>query len=212
MIFTLYQYTNRLNDKRYIGVTCSPQKRFRQHAKGSSGARLFNKAVRKYGVESFNLTILALFDDVAAAAYHEQTAIKAFNTLAPEGYNLTSGAPFTIFGGPLSSTRRMAITETNRKTWADTGIRKNRIEGLRKIGATKDFREHCRKSKIGNKSKLGQKYSEITRARIAKAEKLYWTKAKETNGDSRIGKKHSPETITKMSEARKRYWAARKKE
>jgi group I intron endonuclease len=58
--------------------------------------------VAKYGIDAFDFKILALFDLVSAADYHEQAAILGFNTLAPNGYNLRAGAPYTRYGGSLS--------------------------------------------------------------------------------------------------------------
>ncbi len=109
-IFTLYQYTHRTDGKRYIGVTNNPARRRNEHTKGRDCARIFSAAIKKYGFEAFDYKILAIFDDVSAAAYHEQATIQTFGTLVPNGYNLTAGAPCTVYGGPFSADARAKIS------------------------------------------------------------------------------------------------------
>lgn len=110
----LYKYTCHENGKSYIGVTSDPIQRFRRHKHASSGVVAFNRAVRKYGIDNFNFQILAIFDDVNAANYHENAAIKAFGTLAPGGYNLAGGSPKTKYFGPLSDETKEKIGNGNR--------------------------------------------------------------------------------------------------
>jgi len=60
-MFTIYQITNRLNGKSYIGFTSqSLELRWKRHqyisTKGSNGH--LHRAIRKYGVENFHLEII----------------------------------------------------------------------------------------------------------------------------------------------------------
>jgi group I intron endonuclease len=101
VIYVLYQYQHRDSGKKYIGVTNDVGRRAQQHASGKSGARSFNNAVKKYGIDAFEFKVLAIFDRVDAARYHEQAAIVKFGTLSPAGYNLYAGAPFTQYAGAM---------------------------------------------------------------------------------------------------------------
>ncbi len=104
--FFLYLFRNLLNGKKYVGVTLDLERRTREHETGRSDARAFNAAMKKYGPENFERTILAVFDDQGAACYHEQEAIKKLDTLSPNGYNLVASAPFTQYGGAKSEALR----------------------------------------------------------------------------------------------------------
>ena len=200
--FTLYQYANRLNGKRYIGVTKEPAWRKTQHAKGDSNARAFNVAVKKYGIEAFDYKVLALFDDAGAAAYHEQAAIITFGTLSPGGYNLTAGAPYTIYGGPFSAETRAKISAATVGRVFSAEHRANlsathkghrspySAEHREAISAAKKSQSPETKAKIsvalkGNRNSIGNKNRQG---------KVSWNK----------GLHPSQETRTKMSMARKR--------
>lgn len=103
-----------LSGKSYIGVTKNQEKRQKQHAIGRSGARAFNNAVKKYGIGAFDLRVLAVFDDYIEASRIEQAAIQAFGTLSPSGYNLTAGAPFTQYNGPISEETRSRLSAVSK--------------------------------------------------------------------------------------------------
>jgi group I intron endonuclease len=90
----VYLATNEVNDKRYVGVTCRFERRKQEHhwAANAGFSRLICKAIRKYGFESFNFTILKEFDhyEDGLAAERELIAL-----LKPE-YNLTAGGESTL--------------------------------------------------------------------------------------------------------------------
>ena len=82
--------------KSYIGQTIRSEKeRWSQHIRDSKKGnddkcRLLNNAIRKYGADKFTSEILIECDE-DKLDYFETKFIKAYNTLTPNGYNLTSG-------------------------------------------------------------------------------------------------------------------------
>lgn len=175
---TLYQYTHRESGKRYVGVTTNLSRRFVEHAKGRGHAIAFNAAIKKYGIEAFIYQVLAVFDDVAAAAYHEQAAIMKFGTLAPGGYNLMAGAPYTKYRGPLSAESIKKCAANIKKAMAHPGV-KERISS----------------------AKIGNKYGSANKGRIFSAETLVKMSAVQK------GHKTSAETCSALSAASTSAWS-----
>ncbi len=90
----LYKITNQINGKIYIGITCNPELRQKQHLvwKRQSSNSMLEAAVVKYGREAFTFEILV----EGSCSYIkdlEVKAIQAYNSLASTGwgYNLHLG-------------------------------------------------------------------------------------------------------------------------
>lgn len=101
----LYLISNKVNGKRYIGVTADPSHRKRQHFSGATN-RLVNKAAKKYGKD--NLT----FEVLCCGSYEyiydlEPKAIEFYDTDATtgHGYNIATGGirPRYTNRGPVRS-------------------------------------------------------------------------------------------------------------
>lgn len=87
----VYLITNTINGMRYVGqTTTSLEERFRLH-KALKNCRYLHAALEKYGSENF--TIEAICEPLTIELMNEFEAeyIKRYNTLAPNGYNLTEG-------------------------------------------------------------------------------------------------------------------------
>lgn len=90
--YIVYCHTNKINGKKYIGITSSSLKR----RCGSNGinyrtCRYFYYAIKKYGWDNFSHCILEENITENMAKYYEKYYIKKYNTLSPNGYNLTDG-------------------------------------------------------------------------------------------------------------------------
>lgn len=149
-VYSLYKYTHRETGRAYIGVTLNLGGRMRAHARGDSGAHLFNRAMKKYGPDAFDFQVLETFGDAGDAAKAEGAAILSHRTLSPDGYNLVAGAPGTPYGGPqsddmrqrqgdrqrgqrrvpLSPEHKSACGESQKRTWSDPAIRERRLAGM----------------------------------------------------------------------------------
>lgn len=177
----IYKITNTTNGKSYIGQTIrdAEKTRIRQHLNGNSrGSRLVKRAIKKYGKDAFTYEILhdgiipELLDDL------EIEAIKKFNTIAPHGYNLTTGGS----GGSRSEETRRRISESKKGENHPFYGKNFSEEHRRKIS------EANRRRKISPETR--RKISETNKGRIS------------PNKGKKLGP-HSEEARRKMSEARK---------
>lgn len=84
----LYVITNRLNGKRYVGVTNNPERRWRQHLRADS---YIGSALRKYGCRSFFFDVIGEFSSREMAYEAEKAFIKEHKLKGKAGYNLTEG-------------------------------------------------------------------------------------------------------------------------
>lgn len=85
----IYKIENKINNKLYIGQTKnSLEFRIREHLKVCS---LIGRALRKYKLESFVMSIIDSAEDRVTLHEKEKYWIKTLNTKHPNGYNLTIG-------------------------------------------------------------------------------------------------------------------------
>lgn len=87
----IYQITNLINGKIYIGQTNNIQKRWSNHKCCNSPTMAIAKAIKKYGVENFKFEVLMRGLSLEEANQKEQELIKQKNTLVPYGYNIALG-------------------------------------------------------------------------------------------------------------------------
>ena len=101
---SIYKITNTVNGKAYIGQTIHDAEKTRipRHFSGH-GSALIDHAIKKYGRDAFTYEILHDCIIPEFLDTLEIEAIEKFNTIAPHGYNLTTGG-----GGssPCEETRR----------------------------------------------------------------------------------------------------------
>lgn len=86
----LYKITNSINSKMYIGVTIDPERRWSQHRRMNTNCSVLKSAINKYGVDNFTFDLLVCGEDKYIDEL-EVKAIEKFNTVAPNGYNITLG-------------------------------------------------------------------------------------------------------------------------
>lgn len=81
----IYKITNQITNKSYIGYSDKVEFRWNDHKNGR-GSALVYQAIKKYGISNITFEIL-----VEAAETEENFYIQKYNTMVPNGYNLTSG-------------------------------------------------------------------------------------------------------------------------
>ena len=92
----VYQITNKVNDKKYIGITNNPKKRWENHKCNNDPTIAIAKAIQKYGKENFNFEVLYSGLTIEDASEKEIELIKKLNTRVPFGYNVAEGGQYNI--------------------------------------------------------------------------------------------------------------------
>lgn len=99
----VYTVKNKINGKSYVGQTTRKLSvRWVEHCKGNGCGIKLQKAIRKYGKESFNVSVLEVCSTVEALNIAEAKWIKELDTIK-RGYNLNSGGLNSI---PSDETRK----------------------------------------------------------------------------------------------------------
>lgn len=87
----IYQITNLINNKIYIGKTNNPQKRWSNHKCNNDPNMVIARALHKYGVNNFKFEILYRNISIDDIDELEQKTIKEKNSRVPNGYNVAEG-------------------------------------------------------------------------------------------------------------------------
>lgn len=90
---TIYKITNTINNKVYIGQTINPNpfRRATAHFRSFKWKDLISVASRKYGKNVMRIDLIFTAFDQESLDLAEQTFIKDFNSLQPNGYNIQLG-------------------------------------------------------------------------------------------------------------------------
>ena len=87
----IYQITNLINNKIYIGQTNNIKKRWSNHKNSNDPNMVIARAIRKYGKENFKFEVLLKNLSPEEANLKEIELIKEKESLIPNGYNVASG-------------------------------------------------------------------------------------------------------------------------
>jgi group I intron endonuclease len=226
MRYELYQVTNKINGKMYIGQTCQGHKRrWYIHCWKSArgGEQRFHKAIRDYGKENFEVKCLVIGPSLEWINEMEIRAIKLYDTFN-NGYNDTKGGDGTV--GIKSRLGKKHTAETRAKLSASCMGRPSPRKGMKLSEETK---QKLRAANLGKKipreviekivSKTkgrpawnkGLKHSEETKAKMSLAHKGKKRPASvgEKTRARLLGTRLSEETKRKISESHKLMWKMR---
>ena len=92
-MFTIYKYTNIINNKIYIGQTSrSLRERAQKDGVGYKGCHRFYNAITKYGWDNFAVEIVAQVENKKEADEAEMYYINCLKSDGPQrGYNISAG-------------------------------------------------------------------------------------------------------------------------
>lgn len=111
--YIVYQYTNMVNGKRYVGITKNGSIKYRTRGKfkGYRGCSHLYAAIQKYGWDSFRKEVIAYNCTRAEAESMERELIAYYDLTNPQnGYNIQKGG---ISAGGLSEEGRQHLVEIN---------------------------------------------------------------------------------------------------
>jgi group I intron endonuclease len=224
----VYLITNTINGKRYVGQHSGAdldgyfKHNIARALRGEKFKPALYAAICKYGAENFKVCPLVIVQTKEWMDYYERALIKAFNTKAPNGYNLTEGGDGTLGCSPTEETRRkMSLASKGKKLSQEH--RAKISSGHLGIKPSPEAIEKTRQANIGRKASeetkakmsaagRGRKLSDETRRRISAARtgrsgpghseeakrKISLAMRGKTNS---LGYHHSEEAIRKISQA-----------
>ena len=100
----VYQITNNINGKIYIGITNDYKKRWsneKNNPKDPKKQQVITRAIAKYGKENFTFKVLYSNLTIEAACEKEKILIAEFNSLVPNGYNVDKGGEYHPHHNPV---------------------------------------------------------------------------------------------------------------
>ena len=118
----IYKSTNKINRMSYIGKTKNLVNRRRCHESNCNDT-YFQRAIQKYGKESFEWVILEECDTENELNEMEFHYIKQYNTFVPNGYNLTLGGDGLCNYIVTEDTRKLLSIKA-KDSWNKDKIRK----------------------------------------------------------------------------------------
>lgn len=164
-IYNLYMHVNKINDKKYIGITkfSSLNKRW-CNGNGYKNNPYFNKAIKKYGWDNFKHELIFCNLTKEEAEALEIQSIKYFKTTNRKfGYNISNGGEVK---GKHSEESKIKMSKTKKRN-AKPISEEQRIK-LRERSSGK------------NNPMYGKNFSEEHRRKISKGLKEYYKNNKGT--------------------------------
>jgi len=191
----VYITTNLINGKQYVGDH-STNNIEKDNYLGSGN---FNNALKKYGKQNFKREILEFFPTKKEAFDAQEKYIKLFNTLSPNGYNISPTGGFGAKGF-LSEESKKKISEKSKLRVGE----KNSFFGKHH---TKETKENISKSNKGKQTWLGKHHTKETKEKLSKIflgkSNPHTFEQNEKIGLANRGKHRSEETKKKIGIASK---------
>lgn len=164
----IYKAQNKINNKIYVGVTKEGlDKRIYKHFKCSNHP--FGLALRKYGLQSFEFSIIDLCLIKEIACEKEIYWIKFYNCKSPNGYNLTDGGEGIIGHRHSEEAKRKMSKARKGKSFHSEEFKKKLSERMKgnKINLGRHLSEENQRKLI--ETRIGKHLSEETRQKISRA-------------------------------------------
>lgn len=146
----IYKITNKINEKSYIGKTNNIKRRWGEHKGGKGNTAILNKAIKKYGIDNFDFSIVEEkeFDSIDALnqglSQMEIDYIAKYNTYK-RGYNATIGGEGAS-GHHVSDELKQLYREQALERYKSEEERLKCGDGMRGKHHTKEVREKIKKA------------------------------------------------------------------
>lgn len=193
----IYVITNKINNKQYIGQSVDYIKRYERHLSAASNGvkkRLYD-SIRKYGSENFDISVICECTSKEEMDSLERYYIDKYNTIHPNGYNMTIGGD----GGNtlIKWSEQDKIDLYKRQAESRLG-QKRTTEQKETMSVAAKVRES--KKTPEEKKLISEKMSTTCKERGIRPPDYTMYKKGEKSGFS--GNKHSEDTKKKISMAR----------
>ncbi len=181
----IYIFTNKINNKKYIGQTIDIQRRLKEHERANTDS-LFHKSIKKYGWNNFDKFYFCcpkfLLDFV------EKILILFLNSLLYKGYNLESGGNKNKH---FSDVSKQKMSESRKNLSEDDRYKIS----ISKIGShlSKETKNKISNALKGDKNpNFGKTLSNETKSKLSilNTGKTLSDETKKKMSESRKGKKH----------------------
>jgi hypothetical protein len=233
----VYTHSNRVNGKLYVGKTeCSVEERWADHcrnAKRQHSPWPFQRAIRKYGPESFEVAGYISLGESFCECKTEKEILKALNDLETlliarldtnnkeKGYNVTSGGDGVRLQGAALQRRNAAIRAAGLVAQNRPEVKAKKTAAIQEAYAQRpEVMEHLleataqpgylerRNASIRNahaRPEVKAKHAQATREALARPEVKAKHKAAMNRPDvlAKLQRPKSPETRAKCSAAQK---------
>lgn len=145
MKYTVYLRTNKINGKQYVGQSGDFETREKQFKRINQryANKLLSSDRRKFGLENFELKILAEVETQEMAWKLEKLYIIEYNTKFPNGYNMSDGGE-TSKGTTHSDDSKNNMRKAALRLWSDDlngEKRKNASEKAKKVMSGEERRK-----------------------------------------------------------------------
>ena len=191
----IYLWTNLINNKKYVGQAQNFYDRMQDYASGQEDDRVIGKAMLKYGIENFEVTVLEKEIQADKLNEYEQYWMDYYQCFVPNGYNVCR------FAG---NTKGYQHTEEDKEKMSQ--IAKQRFKGhpeLIKRGTdnhmygkhhSEETKQKMSESRMGNQNAKGctWKMKQETKDKISASLK---------GKQNCLGRKLSQETKNKIAES-----------
>lgn len=157
--YEIYKVTNLINNKVYIGLTTQGiKKRWYQHCHMLTGSTYLKRAINLYGSQNFIIEVIDIASTEQELQDLEIMYIAEYNSLSPNGYNLTTGGSYCNYSKDITD-QMSSIMKTR---WQDKEKMKSLLIGI------KEYVEKKKQKIIGINIKNGSiiKFTSISDAQI----------------------------------------------
>ena len=162
--YCIYCLINRINGKKYVGMTSQRLNNRWRRGKGYRGCEAIEQAFKEYGWESFEHIVLMEGLSFENACEEEKRFIKEFGCRYPDGYNIDGGGRKKR---DIADRTKQKIGEKNRGRKASEETRAKMSAAQKGRVVSKEARE---KISAANK---GRVFSEESRKKMSDAKKRF---------------------------------------
>jgi group I intron endonuclease len=192
----IYEIRNKHNNKVYIGLTTQldPLERWKEYIRTvdrRTDLPLYG-AMKKYGIDSFTFRILFFCFDEDVEAYEIRT-IEKYNSVAPNGYNITKGGRGGGFVGKThAANARMRIGTFTKKRFENpeerakmSAIIKDALKNVDisgRMAKSEKWKNAIEEGRVGGRAhRSGEGPSQETKEKIRQSVKEYYIKTGNKN-------------------------------